>query len=84
MVRLCVDMIYTVKKYLFKENSREPFRIHASFISNTFISNVRVKLAKNRGNAKQHLEVELLLFENYSHSSYTLSSKIINRTCSKK
>ena len=28
-----------------------------------------------RANAKQHLETELLLFENYSHSSPMLSSK---------
>ena len=57
--------------------------LHAFFISNTFISNARLKLAKNQANAKQHPEVELLLFENYSHSSYTLSS-INNLTYSKK
>ena len=45
------------------------------FTSNTFISNPRLKLAKNPGNAKQHPEAELLLFENYSHSSSTSSSK---------
>ena len=32
-------------------------------------------MAKNQANAKQHTKAELLLFENYSHSSYTLSSK---------
>ena len=32
-----------------------------------------MKLAKNQVNAKQHAEAELLLFENYSHSSSTLS-----------
>ena len=53
------------------------------FISNTFICNARLKLAENQTNAKQHAEAELLLFENYSHSSYTLSSKN-NRTYSKK
>ena len=52
------------------------------FISNTFISNARLKLAKNRANAKQYPKVELWLFENYSHSSSTLSSKN-NRTYSK-
>ena len=36
------------------------------FINNTFISNARLKLAKNQANAKQHPEAELLLFENYS------------------
>ena len=45
------------------------------FMSNTFISNGNLKLAINQGNAKQRHEAELLLFENYSHSSSTLSSK---------
>ena len=49
--------------------------LHAFFISNTFISNTRLKLAKNQAKAKQHPEAELLLFENYSISSSTLSSK---------
>ena len=39
----------------------------------SFINNGRLKLAKNQTNAKQHVEAELLLFENYSHSSFTLS-----------
>ena len=34
-----------------------------------------LKLAKNQAKAKQHPEAELLLFENYSLSSSTLSSK---------
>ena len=37
--------------------------VHAVFISNTFISNVALKLAKNQANAKQHPEAELLLME---------------------
>ena len=41
-------------------------------INNTFISNACLKLAKNQANAKQYPEAELLLFENYSHSSYAL------------
>ena len=45
------------------------------FISNTFISNARLKLGKNQAKAKQHPEAELLLFENYSLSPSTLSSK---------
>ena len=49
------------------------------FISNTFISNARLKLAENQANATQHPETEFLLFENYSHSSSTLSFKN-NRT----
>ena len=36
----------------------------------------------NQAHSKQHPEAELLLFENWSHSSFTLSSKN-NRTCSK-
>ena len=45
------------------------------FISITFVSTVRLKLAKNQANAKQHSEAEPLLFENYSNSPSTLSSK---------
>ena len=56
---------------------------HIFFISNIFISNAKLKLAKNQANAKQHPEAELLLLENYSHSSSTLSSKN-NRIYSKK
>ena len=45
------------------------------FISKNFISNARLRLSKNQANAKQHPEAELLVFENYSHSWSTLSSK---------
>ena len=44
------------------------------YIRNTFISNAKLKLAKNKGNTMRHSEAELLLFENYSHSFSTLSS----------
>ena len=54
--------------------------LHASFIRNTFKSNARLKLAKNQANAKPQHDAELLLFENYSHSSSTLSPKIIEHT----
>ena len=37
-------------------------------MSNTFISNARLKLAKNQATTKQHPETEILLFENYSLS----------------
>ena len=58
----------------FTESSRE--ELHALlFISNTFTSNARLKFAKRQANAKQHPEAELLPFENYSHSLFTLSSK---------
>ena len=33
------------------------------------MSNARLKLTKNQANAKKHRETQLLLFENYSHSS---------------
>ena len=45
------------------------------FINNNFISKARRKLAKNKAKAKQHPGAELLLFENYSLSSSTLSFK---------
>ena len=41
-------------------------------ISNTFIINARLKLAKNHANAKQNPEAEYLLLENYAYSSPTL------------
>ena len=55
-------------------------QIHAFFISNTFISNARLKLAKTKQKtkAKQHPEAELSLFENYSLCLST-SSSIKNR-----
>ena len=52
------------------------------FVSNTFISNARLKLTKNKSKAKQHPESELLLFDNYRFSSSTLSS-FNNKRCSK-
>ena len=52
------------------------FRDTSFFINNTFISNARLKLAKNQANAKQQPEAELLLFEKYSQSSSTLSFKM--------
>ena len=45
------------------------------FISNTFISNARLKLTKNQAKSKQHLEAQLLIFENYSLSLCKLLSK---------
>ena len=57
--------------------------IHVFSISSTFVSNTALKLAKTQSNAKQHPETKLGLFESYSHSSSTLSSKN-NRTYSKK
>ena len=49
--------------------------IHAFYISNTFICNTRLKLTKNQACAKQHLENEFLLPENYPHCSSTMLSQ---------
>ena len=40
-----------------------------------FISNARLKFAKNQAKAKEHPQAELLLFDNYSLSPSRLSSK---------
>ena len=77
------------KKYLLKEilkkqsQNTQQVEYTLFFISNTFISNAKLKLAKNQANAKQHSQAELLLFEDHSHSSSTFSSKS-DRTCYKK
>ena len=47
------------------------------FISNTFIT--KPGWNWNQANAKQHPEIELLLFENYSHSSSRYHPKIIEQ-----
>ena len=56
--------------------------MNSFYISNTgffykrhFCKQPRLKLAKNQANAKQHPEAELLLLENYSHSSSIKSNK---------
>ena len=55
-----------------------------SFNSNlTVLSNSRLELAKTQAKTKQQLEAELLLSENHSLCSFTLSSKN-NRRYSKK
>ena len=54
--------------------------IHTFFlVSNTFISNARLKLTKIQASAKQHAKDELYVFENLSLFSSMLSSKN-NRT----
>ena len=45
------------------------------FMSNTFISNARLKLTKNQARANQHPEAEPLQFQDYSLYSSTLKSK---------
>ena len=85
-------MILKLMKRNFIEVYSEPSRaskmehfveIQPFFIVNTFMSNARLKLAKKQAHAKQNPDADLLLFENYSHFSSTLSSKN-NRTYSKK
>ena len=50
--------------------------LHAFFfVSNTFISNTSLKLAKNQEKAKQHPKAELLLSENHLLYLSTFSSK---------
>ena len=39
-----------------------PIDLHAFFISNTFMSNARLKFAKKQANAKQHPKAKPLLF----------------------
>ena len=60
------------------------FNIYAFFYKqHFFISNARLKLAKNQTNAKQHPQAELFQFGSYLHSSVMFLSKN-NRTYSKK
>ena len=68
---------------MFADQAVDYAKKYMFFISNTFICNAELKLAKNQARAKQHPEAEILLFENYSDSSPPLSSKY-NRTYSKK
>ena len=68
---------------IFRWISHFPIKIARLFITNTFTSNAKLKLAKNQAKAKQHPEIELLLLENYSlfssicyhHPSVTYSNK---------
>ena len=56
--------------------------IHGFSISNTFISNTRLRLAKNQAKAKKHLKAELLLFENYSPFSFK-NNRRYSKKCTK-
>ena len=49
------------------------------FVSNTFVSNTRLKLAKNQAKSKQNPDAKLLPFENYPLSPLTLPSKTDTR-----
>ena len=50
---------------------------HTFLISNTSISNARLKLERNQAKSKQHPEAELLLFENYPLLHPRYHSKLI-------
>ena len=67
-IRMCVEEVILLWKIVACEQ-------HVSSISNTFIRNARLKLAKCQANNKQHSKTEFWLFENYSPSSSTLPSK---------
>ena len=55
--------------------------LHAFVISNTFISNARLKLAKKQANAKQHPEAELCGYLTIVHILHPLyHPKIIGHT----
>ena len=57
LVNLCVLlMLANICPLLILANIHMPF-----YISTTFISNARLKLAKNQANSKEHSEAELLL-----------------------
>ena len=47
------------------------------FISNAFISNPRQKLAKNLAKAKERIEAERLLFDNYTLFHFGFPAKLI-------
>ena len=66
---------YIINFQNFTLHQKLNLELHAFFKATLFTSNGKLKLAKNQANARQHLEAELLLFGNYSHSSSTLSSK---------
>ena len=53
-------------------NCQSKMELH---IGNTFISNARLKMARNQGKVKQHPDAERFLFENVLLSLSTLSSK---------
>ena len=54
-------------------------KLRAFFYNQHFYKQRQAEIGKIQAYARQHPEAELLLYENYSHSSYTLSSKN-NRT----
>ena len=53
---------YSKKVLLQKVSDKQ---VHSFFISNTFLSNGRLKLERNHAKAKQYPQAELLLFGNY-------------------
>ena len=81
MIYAQIDRLFEKDMFLFFVNRNLSIsstelnnHLHAFFICKTFVSNGRIKLAKNQVNAKQHTEAELLLFEYYSHFSSTRSN----------
>ena len=56
-------------------SSTEVRTIYAFFYKQYFYKQRQDEIGNNQANAKQHSQTELLLFENYSNSSSTFSSK---------
>ena len=71
----CEEFIFIYSLFYFIHYLNSTTRFYTRF----FIRNTRLKLAEIQANVNQHPEPELLLFENYSHSSAMFSSKN-NRT----
>ena len=63
-----LDVLLDFISYDDKRNGNTP----VFYKQHIFLSNARLKFAKNQAKPKHHLEAELLLFENYTLSSSTL------------
>ena len=84
-VKVTVVSFFRATSIVPKEPLRRRFRVHAFFYKQHFYKQrqpeICKKTTKKQANVKQHPEAELLLFENYSHSSSTLSFKNNSAYC---
>ena len=62
------NVITWITQYSKRGKNGKKYEIVCFFISNTFISNIRLKWAKNQAELKQHPEADLLLFQNHTLS----------------
>ena len=60
---------------------REDHEGFTLFYKQHFYKQRQTKLTKNQAKAKQHLETELLLFENYSLSFHRYHPKMVRGYC---